>query len=1263
MNRPGALRLMAASMAVAALAFLQPAVPAGLSHTIVISQVYGGGGNSGATYTHDYIELFNRGDSAVSVTGWSVQYASAAGTTWQTTSLNGTIPAGGYYLVQQAPGAGGTTPLPTPDATGVIPMSATAGKVALTSSATALSGTCPSGATIVDFVGFGTAANCSETVPTPTLSNTTAAIRNGAGCTDTDHNGADFTVGAPAPRNSASPLSPCTGPPALSINDVTVIEGDTGTLAATFMVSLSSPAPPGGVTFDIATADGTATVADNDYEAKNLTGQFIPAGEQTYIFEVLVIGDTNIEPNEEFFVNLTSITGALPGRTQGVGTILNDDFAPPAFDVVISQVYGGGGNAGATYTHDFVELFNRGTESVSLGGWSVQYTSATGTGAWAVTPLSGTIQPGRYYLVQQAAGAGGTTGLPSPDAVGGIAMAAGAGKVALHATPNAFSGVCPAGSTVIDVVGYGINSTCFEGSEPAANLSNTTAAARKRGGCFDSNDNGTDFLSSAPTPRNSAAAARSCDYQTLAIHDIQGAGLVTPYFGQDVTTTGIVTGIKTNGFFLQTPDEEADADPATSQALFVFTGGAPAVTVTDGVVVRGTATEFFDLTQIEATIPGDVVVTTTSNPLPMAVVLTTTMLDPTGLPTQLERFEGMRVQAPAVVSVAPTNQFGEIDAVLTGVARPIREEGIGRSLVVPPDPETGVVDCCVPRWDENPERIMIDTDGLAGMPTIHVTSKTTLTGITGPLDFAFGRYKVLPEAAPGVTGGMSATPVPAAGANEFTVGSYNIENFNSTKTVQLRKAARHIRNVMRTPDIIGVIEIANLASLEALAAQIDEDAADAGDPLPAYQARLIPASPTAMQNVGFLVKTSRVQVQSVTQELADERLDGTTAILHDRPPLVLRATVDPGGTHPGEAIVLVNHLRSFIRIEGSDAEGARVRAKRTQQAESLARLLQDLQTAHPGTPIISAGDYNAFEFSDGYTNPLAIIKGIGTATETVVVQGSPDLVDPDFLNLTDLLPAGQRYTYIFEGTPQAIDHILVNTTAQAVFQRYAVARSNADFPRTAAAGFTGDPSVPEGNSDHDSPVAYFAFPGTPVVTLTGGAIFTHEAFTPLVDPGATAHGDDGSLPVTTSGFVNVNVPGSYVLTYSATNGYWTTHVERTVVVSDTIAPAIQGFSLTPTSLGAPNHLMVDVALSFSVTDASNAVSCAVGVASNEPATGIGDGNTAVDWEVVSTHHVRLRAERSGAGAGRIYTVTLTCADPSGNVAAATATATVSKGNP
>jgi uncharacterized protein len=213
-----------AALSLLALAGAAGGVP---SPDIVVSQVYGGGGNTGATYKNDFIELFNRGTATVSVNGWSLQYASATGSTWQVTALTGTIAPGQYYLVREAAGAGGTTDLPPPDATGSIAMSSSAGKVALVMSSTAaLTGTCPS---TYDFVGYGT-ANCSETTPAPGLSNTTADLRNpptARGCQDSDSNSADFAAGSPDPRNTSSSRNLCLTDPAPFVAATTPPNGAT----------------------------------------------------------------------------------------------------------------------------------------------------------------------------------------------------------------------------------------------------------------------------------------------------------------------------------------------------------------------------------------------------------------------------------------------------------------------------------------------------------------------------------------------------------------------------------------------------------------------------------------------------------------------------------------------------------------------------------------------------------------------------------------------------------------------------------------------------------------------------------------------------------------------------------------------------------------------------------------------------------------------------------------------------------------------------
>jgi len=185
------------------------------SSQVVISQVYGGGGNSGATYQNDFVELFNRGGSSVSLSGWSVQYASATGSSWSVTALTATTLAPGqYYLIKLASSGAIGALLPTADATNTgVNLSGTTGKVALVNTTTALSGTCPTGATIQDFIGFGTTPNCNEGgTNAPAPSNTTADIRASAGCTDNNVNSTDFATGAPNPRNTATTLAPCAVP-------------------------------------------------------------------------------------------------------------------------------------------------------------------------------------------------------------------------------------------------------------------------------------------------------------------------------------------------------------------------------------------------------------------------------------------------------------------------------------------------------------------------------------------------------------------------------------------------------------------------------------------------------------------------------------------------------------------------------------------------------------------------------------------------------------------------------------------------------------------------------------------------------------------------------------------------------------------------------------------------------------------------------------------------------------------------------------------
>lgn len=178
-------------------------------------------------------------------------------------------------------------------------------------------------------------------------------------------------------------------------------------------------------------------------------------------------------------------------------------------NIVISQIYGGGGNIDSLYKNDFIELFNRGTEAVDLSGWSVQYASTSGTTWNNRTNLSGTLEPGQYYLVQGAMGTGDAPLLPTPDATGTINLSGTNGKVAVVNSTDALSGSNPDPGTYVDFVGYG-TANYFEGTAAAPTASNSLAVIRLDEGCQDTDENGDDFTTGEPTPRNTASPFHTC---------------------------------------------------------------------------------------------------------------------------------------------------------------------------------------------------------------------------------------------------------------------------------------------------------------------------------------------------------------------------------------------------------------------------------------------------------------------------------------------------------------------------------------------------------------------------------------------------------------------------------------------------------------------------------------------------------------------------------------------------------------------------------
>ncbi len=390
----------------------------------MISQVYGGGGSAGAPYTNDYVELFNGSGSAVNLTGYSVQYADATSASWSPTPLTPvSLANGSYYLVQEGSSGIAGSPLPTPDQPlGTTDLGATAGKVALVNTATLLSGTCPLGAEVVDFVGYGATANCSEGAgPAPAPSNTTADLRGAAGCIDTNNNSADFATGTPAPRNTSTPPNFCrtlsvstsgtgsgiiTGPGINCPSDCTQTYADGATVALT-------ATPGSGSTFaawggDCSSSAGTTC---------NLTMNADHTATATF----------NAIPGA------TTLTVSTAGT--GSGTITGPGIDCPGD---CTETYAGGTSVTLTATPG---------SGSTLAGWGGDCSGSVGTACNLTMSADHTASavfdaaPGSHRLGVSTSGTGsGTITGPGINCPGDCAETyAGATVVALTATPGAGS--------------------------------------------------------------------------------------------------------------------------------------------------------------------------------------------------------------------------------------------------------------------------------------------------------------------------------------------------------------------------------------------------------------------------------------------------------------------------------------------------------------------------------------------------------------------------------------------------------------------------------------------------------------------------------------------------------------------------------------------------------------------------------------------------------------------------------------------------------
>ncbi|WP_348788755.1 ExeM/NucH family extracellular endonuclease [Leifsonia sp. NPDC080035] len=383
---------------------------------------------------------------------------------------------------------------------------------------------------------------------------------------------------------------------------------------------------------------------------------------------------------------------AVTALAVGAGLAAGSLAATPAFastdgaGVVINEAYLSGGSAGAAYTNKFVELYNPGDAAVSLSGWSVQYRSATGTGAAnGVVPLTGSIAAKGYYLVAGASNGTNGAALPTPDVASNALNPSGTtGTLILAKSATALT--LPTGSVtgnagVADLIGYGTSNT-FEGAKAAtAPTGNTDVKSLNRTAFKDTDDNSADVsLSATISPQNAATATDPGDPGdggtdpgtgtdpgppgTVTIADIQGTGDTSPKAGQTVTTVGVVTANYAtggfNGFYIQTPGTGGAVDLAThtaSDAVFVYGSSyAAKVKAGDYVQVTGAVSEYNGLTEVTATKVDALDASSVTAPTPATVALPATA-------AQRESLEGMLIApqgAFTVTDVYSANQYGEI---------------------------------------------------------------------------------------------------------------------------------------------------------------------------------------------------------------------------------------------------------------------------------------------------------------------------------------------------------------------------------------------------------------------------------------------------------------------------------------------------------------------------------------------------------------------------------------------------------------------------
>ncbi|WP_434811343.1 ExeM/NucH family extracellular endonuclease [Microbacterium sp. bgisy189] len=766
------------------------------------------------------------------------------------------------------------------------------------------------------------------------------------------------------------------------------------------------------------------------------------------------------------------IAAATAGATAIAGLALTPGAASAAVSpdaaVVISEVYGGGGNSGAPFDRDFVELANVSDTAVDLSGYSVQYASPTGS-SWQLTPLTGiTIPAGGNVLVGQAFGANLDATDIAADVDGSIAMGGQQGKVALVSDQNALSGSSGLVDLpqVVDFVGWG-GATHFAGAAAAPATSNSTSIARDAS-WTNTADNGADFTTGTPTPTGLGDPGTNPepepDPETLSIAEIQGTDAASGHQGATVITTGVVTAHYPtggfNGYVIQTPGTGGAIDLAAhtaSDAVFVYAPGAvDEVALGDTVEVTGVVSEWNGLTELTVE-PGDATVVAAGEPVsPAAVAWPETEVE-------RERLESMLI-APAgeytVTNTYSTNQYGEVGLAAgttplrqpTDVARPGTAEA---DAVAADNAARGVV------LDDGTTLNFLSTANRELTPAYVSLGEPIVVGggvsFVDPVivDWRNNTWKLNPTApltadgtgADGVAFSSPRTAAPESVGGDLSIASFNVLNYFTTlgdenascvaytdrfgDGVTVRegcdqRGAWDAEDLDRQQDklvaainaldadVVGLMEIENSAALgepvdEATATLVDALNAAAGADTWAFvpsSADLPAATEQDVITNAIIYRTAAVDTVGASRALGDQSGDGE-AFGNAREPIAQVFEPAAGGA---PFLFAVNHFKSKGSAgpwpgDVDTGDGQGAsNESRVRQATALRDWVGEIQGDVEAVALV--GDFNSY----GQEDPLQVLYEAGYT---------------DAEHAFDL----DTSSYSFSGLSGSLDHVLLNTAA------------------------------------------------------------------------------------------------------------------------------------------------------------------------------------------------------------------------------------------